>query len=98
MILWSLAIEEQFYLFWPLLVRVCNARQVLWWSIGFIAMSPLVRALTLMSADYPATYVFTFCRLDALAAGAVVAVLFSSREWQEQVARSCKRLAVPALA
>jgi peptidoglycan/LPS O-acetylase OafA/YrhL len=98
MILWSLAIEEQFYLIWPFLVRMCNVRQVLRWSIGFIVMAPFVRALTLSSADYPTTYVFTFCRLDTLAAGAVVAVLYSSRDWQEQSMALCKRLAVPALA
>jgi len=98
MILWSLAIEEQFYLIWPFLVRMCNVRQVLRCSIGFIAMAPFVRALTLSSADYPATYVFTFCRLDTLAAGAVMAVLYSSRDWQEQSMALCKRFAVPALA
>ena len=55
--------------------------------------APLARAFTLSAADYPATYVFTLCRLDALAAGAVVAVLFSSRTWQEKAARLCTRLA-----
>src|SRR5215467_5738896 len=98
MLLWSLAIEEQFYLVWPFLVRMCNVRQVLWWSIGIIVISPLIRALTLSAADYPATYVFTFCRLDSLAAGAVVAVLYSSRGWREQIMASCKRLTTPALA
>lgn len=98
MILWSLAIEEQFYLVWPFLVRMCNAHHILWWSIGFIAMAPFIRALTLSVADYPATYVFTFCRLDALAAGAVIAVLYSSRDWREQMIASCKKLAAPALA
>jgi peptidoglycan/LPS O-acetylase OafA/YrhL len=98
MLLWSLAIEEQFYLVWPFLVRMCNGRQVLWWSIGIIVISPLIRALTLSAADYPATYVLTFCRLDALAAGAVVAVLYSSRGWREQIMASCKRLTTPALA
>jgi peptidoglycan/LPS O-acetylase OafA/YrhL len=98
MILWSLAIEEQFYLVWPFLVRMCNARQVLWWSTGLIVISPLVRALTLSAADYPATYVLTFCRLDALAAGAVVAVLYSSGDLREQIISSCKRLSAPALA
>jgi len=98
MILWSLAIEEQFYLVWPFLVRTCNVRQVLWWSIGIIVISPLIRALTLSAADYPATYVFTFCRLDSLAAGAVVAVLYSSRGWREQIMALCRRLTTPALA
>ena len=98
MLLWSLAIEEQFYLIWPFLVRMCNARHVLLWSMGFIVTAPFIRALTLWWADYPATYVFTFCRLDALAAGAVVAVLYSSEDWQEQMVTACKKLAIPALA
>lgn len=97
MILWSLALEEQFYLLWPLIVRVSNCHQVLRWSIGCMMMAPLVRALVLFVADYPATYVFTFCRLDALAAGAIVAVLYRSGNWQQHM-MACKRLAVPALA
>ena len=93
MILWSLAIEEQFYLVWPVFIRMWRMHQVLWWSGGLMVMAPLIRAFTLSVADYPATYVFTFCRLDALAAGAVVAVLFGSRAWKEQAADLCKRLA-----
>lgn len=98
MILWSLAIEEQFYVVWPFLVQACNARQILRWSIGCIVMAPFVRALTFSIGDYPATYVFTFCRLDALAAGAVVAVLYSARDWREQMMQSSRRLAIPAMA
>ena len=63
-----------------------------------MAMAPIIRVLTLSMLDYPATYVFTFCRLDALAAGAVVAVLYSARDWREQITASCRRLAVPAFA
>ena len=96
MILWSLAIEEQFYFVWPLLVRMCSTRQLLWWSGGLMFVAPLVRAFTLSVADYPATYVFTLCRLDALAAGAIVAVLFGSRTWQD-AAGLCKRFAPWAL-
>ena len=93
MILWSLAIEEQFYLVWPLLVRMCNTRRLLWWSGGLMVLAPLVRAFMLSVADYPATYVFTLCRLDALAAGAVVAVLFGSRKWPAEIAGLCEKLA-----
>lgn len=93
MILWSLAIEEQFYLVWPLLVRICNTRRVFWWSGGLMVLAPLVRAFILPAADYPATYVYTLCRLDALAAGAVVSVLFSKPEWQAEASKVCRRLA-----
>ncbi len=92
MILWSLAIEEQFYLVWPLLVRSCSTHRLLWWSSGLMAVAPVIRAIILSIADYPGTYVFTICRMDALAAGAVVAVVFSNPEWQAEAARLCKRL------
>jgi peptidoglycan/LPS O-acetylase OafA/YrhL len=71
---------------------------MLWWAIGFVATAPLIRALILNIADYPATYVFTFCRFDALAAGSVVAMLYSSNDWHEQFLSSCKKLTAPALA
>ena len=98
MILWSLAIEEQFYLIWPLLSRLCDAKTLLRWSIGCIVLSPLMRAVTFAVADYPATYVLTFCRFDALAAGAAVAVLYHSREHRDHMLEASKRLAAPALA
>ena len=93
MILWSLAIEEQFYLVWPLLVRACTRHRLLWWSGGMMVVAPVTRAVMLSAADYPATYVFTLCRLDALAAGAIVAVLFGNHNWKAEAARLCKRLA-----
>jgi peptidoglycan/LPS O-acetylase OafA/YrhL len=93
MILWSLAIEEQFYLVWPVLVRACSRSRVLWLSGILMVMAPMMRAIMLWAADYPATYVFTLCRLDALAAGAVVAVIFGHPTWQAEAARLCKRLA-----
>jgi peptidoglycan/LPS O-acetylase OafA/YrhL len=91
MILWSLAIEEQFYVMWPLLVQVCSERRVLLWSGAFMLVAPLTRAL--MSQEYPATYVFTLCRVDALAAGAIVAVLFASEKRWVEIAPWLNRLA-----
>lgn len=92
MILWSLAIEEQFYLVWPWIVRACTNHRLLWCSGGIMVMAPVIRTIMLSFADYPATYVFTLCRLDALAAGTVVAVLSDNHKWQAEGARLCKRL------
>lgn len=96
MIMWSLAIEEQFYVAWPLLVQSVGGRQLLWWSIGLMVAAPLFRAYTLSIADYPATYVFTLCRLDALAVGALMAVLFGTPAWRDRASRLCGRLVLPA--
>jgi peptidoglycan/LPS O-acetylase OafA/YrhL len=43
---WSLAIEEQFYVVWPLLIWVIHSpRRVSWAAITLIAVAPLSRVL-----------------------------------------------------
>lgn len=94
---WSLAIEEQFYLVYPILVLCLSKprlRQLLWLVI---AVSPLVRLMT-NSATFPAAAVFTtFCRLDVLAMGALIAIAFDGRtEISDRLARRL-RLSAAAL-
>jgi peptidoglycan/LPS O-acetylase OafA/YrhL len=72
---WSLSIEEQFYLTWPLLVLRFPPRTVLRTSLALAALAWLVR-IKLSSLGLPAVaYENTFARMDALALGAVCAVL-----------------------
>src|SRR5208283_5957430 len=40
---WSLAVEEQFYLFWPLVVKAFNANQLCKIAIAVICVSPALR-------------------------------------------------------
>src|SRR5271163_4433997 len=40
---WSLAVEEQFYLVWPLVVRFFNARQLCKIAITVVCVSPALR-------------------------------------------------------
>src|SRR3979409_474403 len=44
--LWSLSVEEQFYLIWPLLVFVFAARRFKTLLIGIVVAVPLLRLLT----------------------------------------------------
>jgi peptidoglycan/LPS O-acetylase OafA/YrhL len=70
---WSLAIEEQFYLVWPLVVRYLSTAQLRVVCLGVIAASPFVRLF--LSTEHVDLYTNIFCRLDGLMWGAFVAAL-----------------------
>jgi peptidoglycan/LPS O-acetylase OafA/YrhL len=71
---WSLAIEEQFYIFWPPLVRLLSFERVRTLLIACLCCSPLVRLLLVWRGAPPwFDYTFTFARLDAIAMGALAA-------------------------
>jgi peptidoglycan/LPS O-acetylase OafA/YrhL len=73
---WSLAIEEQFYLVWPWVVRYCSHAQVRRIAIAVICLSPALRLyLSLHQVDL---YSNVFCRLDGLMAGALLALAVRS--------------------
>jgi peptidoglycan/LPS O-acetylase OafA/YrhL len=73
---WSLAIEEQFYLVWPLVVRFCSRTQLRRLAVVEICISPALRyCLSLHHVDL---YTNVFCRLDGLMAGALLALLVRS--------------------
>jgi peptidoglycan/LPS O-acetylase OafA/YrhL len=71
---WSLAVEEQFYLLWPLLVHRRSAAQVLRWC-GAIAVAILGVRIGMLAAGLgpDPVYSFTVTRLDALAIGGAAA-------------------------
>lgn len=84
--LWSLAIEEQFYLFWPFIIWIIPINRILRVSILGILLSLLLRNLF---PDMPFAYVFTFCRIDGLLVGASLAVLIrTNKEFIERYALS----------
>lgn len=73
---WSLAVEEQFYLVWPLVVWRASRRGAMRVAIGALVGSVALRvALVIAGAPYLTTYVLTPCRLDGLAIGAIIALL-----------------------
>lgn len=73
---WSLAVEEQFYLVWPLVVRFCNESQLRKIAISVICVSPALRFY--LSLHQVNIYSNTFCRLDGLMAGALLALAIRS--------------------
>jgi peptidoglycan/LPS O-acetylase OafA/YrhL len=76
-ITWSLAIEEQFYLTIPLLVRNVRPRNLGIVLLMVIACAPWLRVLLHSSMTYPglASYVLMPTRADALCLGVLAALL-----------------------
>lgn len=74
--LWSLAVEEQFYLVWPLVVLLLEDRGLLRLCCGVIVLCPLLR-VEMRLGDWPtlAPYLLTPARLDSFAAGTALLVL-----------------------
>jgi peptidoglycan/LPS O-acetylase OafA/YrhL len=77
--LWSLAVEEQFYLVWPALVLILDRRSLIAVCAGFIIGAPLLRiALALGDANGLWGYMLTPARMDTLAVGGLIALLARS--------------------
>jgi peptidoglycan/LPS O-acetylase OafA/YrhL len=73
---WSLAVEEQFYLVWPFVVRRATPRRVLHIAAGLAVIAFASRlALLLAGSGEGGPYMFTICRMDALGLGAAVAAV-----------------------
>ncbi|HJU16619.1 MAG TPA: acyltransferase [Stellaceae bacterium] len=75
---WSLAIEEHFYLFWPLVVFVLarRPRALIAVSLATTSGAMLARLIgSLMGLSWWTTYTLTPFRLDGLALGAFLAVM-----------------------
>jgi peptidoglycan/LPS O-acetylase OafA/YrhL len=72
---WSLAVEEQFYIVWPLVVYVVGRRGTI--AVGAVLVVTAIAARLYVRAHYNAmaAYTFTPCRMDALAIGAIAAAV-----------------------
>lgn len=72
---WTLAIEEQFYLLWPLIILLLPQRQILKAILITIALAPLFRFIGCYGLGLSITQitVFPLASLDALGLGALLA-------------------------
>lgn len=72
---WSLSIEEQFYLCWPLVVYFASRKTLLRICVGMFFGSMALRIGLLLVDRHYYAMAFTPCRLDGLAVGAAIALI-----------------------
>ena len=78
--LWSLAVEEQFYLVWPIVILIVSEAMLLRLAIAAVLLTPILRALYTPWDHYISTiYMLTPFRADLLCAGAVLAICWKDR-------------------
>jgi peptidoglycan/LPS O-acetylase OafA/YrhL len=100
---WSLAIEEQFYLTFPLLVRWSRPERLARWLVAAALLALGVRLATtaLIPDRERLQYLFTLCRLDTIAIGCLLAVFVRSARypaWRAALPRVLAPVLVGAIA
>jgi len=78
-VLWSLAVEEQFYLVWPTVIHRITARRLAILAGAIIIASPISRLVCFLPTQHAnlsdsGCYYFTWNTMDGLACGALLAI------------------------
>ena len=73
-LLWSLAVEEHFYLIWPVVVRRVTKRGLAWCSCAVLLGCPLLRLIAFASKHGQGIF-YTWMVADGLACGSLLAIL-----------------------
>jgi peptidoglycan/LPS O-acetylase OafA/YrhL len=78
--IWSLAVEEQFYIVWPLLLALLawlfrNKRQALIWACAMLAVGSLAWSIYLVGENPKAAFYLPHARAWELAFGAILALV-----------------------
>ncbi len=89
--MWSLAVEEQFYLIWPVLVLFLDRRALAWVAGAIVLAEPVLRYFLASGIEYN----YPWFRCDGLAAGALLALWAT---WPGRTRRFDDRLAAGLIA
>jgi peptidoglycan/LPS O-acetylase OafA/YrhL len=85
---WSLAIEEQFYLLWPLLVFARPLRSLVRICVGLLVATLAARVIChALGVPWHFTSYFTLLRFDDLVCGALAALLLRDQQYGQKLLR-----------
>lgn len=86
--LWSLAVEEHFYILWPAVVRRVTMRRLAWISASIVVLVPILRAIAFSLGKGGLDW-YTWFVADGLAAGSLLAILLRTPVTRPQVRKLC---------
>jgi peptidoglycan/LPS O-acetylase OafA/YrhL len=100
--LWSLSVEEQFYLLWPALVVLARPRWIGHVAIAMVVLAPAMRVLAWFYLPYRDDVILEAypCVMDSIATGSLVAIFRSRLDGSagyQRFLRSPAFLVVPAV-
>jgi peptidoglycan/LPS O-acetylase OafA/YrhL len=90
---WSLAVEEHFYLVWPVIVLCLSPKALIRFSLVMVFVVGIARAAVALRPEYDlAVDTLTLFRCDALMLGAVLAAAMKQRASSEKIIAVSKHL------
>jgi len=73
--LWSLGVEEQYYLLWPLILALVARRaRMVWWAVGAVFIASFLLSVNWVSSQPSAAFYLPLTRFWELLAGSALAI------------------------
>jgi len=90
---WSLSVEEQFYLFWPLLLSLVGRQSGRWIAVALIIAAPIMRTGSWFLVPHNSIFwhripIMLHTRVDSLMFGCATALFYSSASFQGMIRRA----------
>ena len=84
--LWSVSVEEQFYLLWPLLICLLSPRRLVPLAFLGLLLASVTRVVLVATGaihtEHPVIWMNTLTQIDPIAIGALCAVLARRKAWE----------------
>jgi peptidoglycan/LPS O-acetylase OafA/YrhL len=90
--LWSLAVEEHYYILWPAVVHNLTFARLAAAALGIVALVPVLRAVSYSLGWRDGLGWYTWFVADGLAMGSLVAIVLRTSSARKQVSQLCSGL------